>query len=294
MTQTLPTEQSAPPSEARLETLAEQVDLAMGEVRKLDDAARVKAIELKRAVETFHQAGLTKIVKHLKQDPRGKQLLLELAEDPLVYALFSMHGIVRASLATRAIRVLEMVRPYMQGHGGDVEFVEVRDDTVYVRLHGACNGCSMSAVTLRDGVEEAIKSNIPEIARVEVVPNEPGPALIAPAAIGVTTSRTGWVRGPALSALPAGTIARLDADDTSILLVNLNDQLSAFRNACAHQGLPLDGGTLDPVAGTITCPWHGFCFDATSGECHTAPAAQLEPFPLRVEDGTIWVRPTLR
>lgn len=276
-----------------LEALAERVDLAAHEVRKLDDNARIKAMELKRSVEEFHKAGLTQIVRYLKQDARGLELLLELAEDPLVYALFSMHGLVRADLRTRVVRTLEMVRPYMQSHGGDVELVDVRDDTVYVRLQGACNGCSMSAVTLRDGVEEALKNTIPEIQRVEVVPNEPGPAIIMPDSIGITAKRAGWFKGPALTDIASGEMLSMDALDpanTSILIVNLEGRLSAFRNACAHQALPLDGGVLDVENGTLTCPWHGFCYDVNNGECLTAPQAQLEAFPLRVEDGHIWVR----
>lgn len=272
-----------------LETLAEQVDRAMAEVRALDEGARNRAIALKQAVEAFHKAGLTTIIQRLKADPRGKELLFELVDDPLVYALFAMHGLVRLDLATRVARVLEQVRPFMQSHGGDVELVEVREATVFVRLHGACNGCSMSAVTLREGVEEAILSQIPEIRQVEVVPNAPGPALILPEAIGVR-AETGWTRGPRVEDVPPGTMVTLRAGAVEALIINLDNRLSAFRNACAHQGLPLDGGRLDPATGTLTCPWHGFCFDAESGECLTAPQAQLEPFPLRVEEGVIWVR----
>lgn len=272
-----------------LETLAEQVDRAMVEVRALDEGARNRAVALKQAVEAFHKAGLTTIIQRLKADPRGKELLFELVDDPLVYALFAMHGLVRLDLATRVARVLEQVRPFMQSHGGDVELVEVRETTVFVRLHGACNGCSMSAVTLREGVEEAILSQIPEIRQVEVLPNEPGPALILPEAIGVR-AETGWTRGPRVEDVPPGTMVALRAGPVEALIVNLDNRLSAFRNACAHQGLPLDGGLLDPATGTLTCPWHGFCFDAGSGECLTAPQAQLEPFPLRVEEGVIWVR----
>ncbi|MCS6880787.1 MAG: NifU family protein [Oscillochloridaceae bacterium] len=272
-----------------LETLAERVDRAMAEVRALDAGARDRAIALKQAIEAFHKAGLTTIIQRLKADPRGKELLFELVDDPLVYALFAMHGLVRLDLATRVARVLEQVRPFMQSHGGDVELVEVREATVFVHLHGACNGCSMSAVTLREGVEEAILSQIPEIREVEVLPNEPGPALIRPEAISVR-AETGWTRGPRVEDVPPGTMVALRAGPVEALIINLDHRLSAFRNACAHQGLPLDGGLLDPAAGTLTCPWHGFCFDAGSGECLTAPQAQLEPFPLRVEEGVIWVR----
>ena len=279
------------PSADDLESLAELVDQATSEVQKLDDDSRTLALNLKRAVEAFHKAGLTRIVRRLKDDPRGKELLFELADDPLVYALFVMHGIIRADTATRVTQVLETVRPYLHSHGGDVELVEVRGDTVYVRLHGACNGCSQSAVTLREGVEEAILGQITEIKQVEVLPNEPSPALITPDAIGVS-SGSDWVKGPSLDATPPGTLLRFDTDVASVLIVNFDNRLSAFRNTCIHKGLPLDSGLFDVDAGILTCPWHGFCYDAHTGECITAPEAQLESFPLRVEDGQIWVRPT--
>ena len=80
-----------------------------------------------------------------------------------------------------------------------------------------------------------------------------------------------------------------DNGDSAVVL-NLDNNFFAYRNACAHQGLPLDGGMVDVEAGTLTCPWHGFCFDARSGECFTAPAAQLEPLPLRVDKDKVWVR----
>lgn len=293
MTQTL-TGPTAAEATDELERLASAVDRAVADARKLDEPAGAKALELKQAIEAFHKGALTRIVRRLKDDPRGKQLLFELVDDPLVYALFVMHGIVRADLGTRVAHVLESVRPYMRSHGGDVELVEVRDAVVYLRLQGACNGCSMAAVTLREGVEEALRANVPEIAGVEVVPNEPGPALVLPETIGVRDRMAGWVAGPSVDEVPPGTMRRLDADQASILIVNLDGRLSAYRNACAHQALPLDGGLLDAESGTLTCPWHGFCYDAGTGECLTAPQAQLEAFPLRVERGRIWVYPAPR
>lgn len=84
----------------------------------------------------------------------------------------------------------------------------------------------------------------------------------------------------------------LQNDNENILIINVDNRLSAYRNECPHQGLPLDGGMLEADEGILTCPWHGFKFDANSGECLTAPAAQLEVFPLRIEDGKILVRPS--
>ena len=68
------------------------------------------------------------------------------------------------------------------------------------------------------------------------------------------------------------------------------DVLAAYRNECAHEGLPLDEAIIDTSNGTLTCPWHGFCFDAASGECLSAPGAQLEQLPMRVDGGEVWIR----
>ncbi|GBE03905.1 fe/S biogenesis protein NfuA [bacterium BMS3Abin09] len=66
--------------------------------------------------------------------------------------------------------VLDKVRPMLQRDGGDVELVEVRDDgVVKVRLTGACSGCPMSTMTLKNAIEETIKKEIPEIKSVEQV-----------------------------------------------------------------------------------------------------------------------------
>jgi len=65
---------------------------------------------------------------------------------------------------------LQSIRPFLQKDGGDVEFVEMTEDKVVkVRLIGACETCSMSAMTLKAGIEESIKNVIPEVAYVEAV-----------------------------------------------------------------------------------------------------------------------------
>jgi len=63
--------------------------------------------------------------------------------------------------------VLDQIRPHLQADGGDVELVDIQDGVVTVRLTGACNGCPMSQMTLKNGVERILKENIPEIKSVE-------------------------------------------------------------------------------------------------------------------------------
>lgn len=65
---------------------------------------------------------------------------------------------------------IQNVRPSLQADGGDIELVSV-DDTgnVKVKLKGACNGCPMAQMTLKQGVEKYLKENIPEVSSVESV-----------------------------------------------------------------------------------------------------------------------------
>ena len=63
--------------------------------------------------------------------------------------------------------VLDQIRPHLQADGGDVELVDIQDGVVTVRLTGACNGCPMSQMTLKNGVERILKENIPAIKSVE-------------------------------------------------------------------------------------------------------------------------------
>jgi len=67
-------------------------------------------------------------------------------------------------------KVLAQVRPTLQRDGGDVEFVGIDPDMVVrVRLTGACQGCPMSRITLKEGIEKFVKSEIPAIRAVEAV-----------------------------------------------------------------------------------------------------------------------------
>jgi len=74
------------------------------------------------------------------------------------------------SVADKVERILDLIRPSVQGDGGDIELVEVTGcGLVRIRLHGACVGCPSSQMTLREGVEQNLKDHIPEVSGVEAV-----------------------------------------------------------------------------------------------------------------------------
>ena len=64
---------------------------------------------------------------------------------------------------------LEKIRPALQADGGNIELVDVVDGVVKVRLTGACGSCPMSQMTLKMGVEKALKQQVPEVKSVENV-----------------------------------------------------------------------------------------------------------------------------
>jgi len=73
-------------------------------------------------------------------------------------------------LINKVQTVIEQVRPYLQADGGDIQFIELTSDNVVkVELQGACGSCPYSRMTLKSGVEEAVKRAIPEIKAVEEV-----------------------------------------------------------------------------------------------------------------------------
>jgi len=69
----------------------------------------------------------------------------------------------------RVEAALAEIKPQIQADGGDIDLVAIEGNVVKVRLRGACVGCPMSALTLKQGVERIIKQKVPEIQSVEAV-----------------------------------------------------------------------------------------------------------------------------
>lgn len=67
---------------------------------------------------------------------------------------------------TKIKAVIDMLRPFLLGDGGDVEFVKYENHIVYIKLSGACANCMMIDYTLKDGIEAAIKEEVPEVEEV--------------------------------------------------------------------------------------------------------------------------------
>jgi Fe-S cluster biogenesis protein NfuA len=73
-------------------------------------------------------------------------------------------------LVEKVEKALDSIRPYLEADGGNVKIVEITEDfKLKLELTGTCSSCPMSTMTLKAGVEEAIKRDVPEIVKVEAI-----------------------------------------------------------------------------------------------------------------------------
>ena len=63
----------------------------------------------------------------------------------------------------KIIEILDRIRPYLENDGGNLEYIKFEEGIVYVKLLGACAGCSMIDITLKDGIEAMLMDEIPEV-----------------------------------------------------------------------------------------------------------------------------------
>lgn len=62
--------------------------------------------------------------------------------------------------------IINKLRPYLIGDGGDIEFIKYENNIVYIKMLGACAGCALIDYTLKDGIEIAIKEEVPGVKEV--------------------------------------------------------------------------------------------------------------------------------
>ena len=69
-------------------------------------------------------------------------------------------------IENKIIDVIDNLRPFLINDGGDIEFIKYEDKKVYIKMGGACSNCMMLDITLKDGIENAIKEEVHEVEEV--------------------------------------------------------------------------------------------------------------------------------
>jgi Fe-S cluster biogenesis protein NfuA len=164
---------------AELGPLLDRLEDLFGEIEQVDEAVRDRVFELLDGVDAIHRLAVTRLA-----DALGAEVDRLRRSDPAVAWLFEAYGVGVDDVAAAAA-ALDPIRPYITGHGGDVEVLGVERGVVRVRLDGACSGCTSAAQTLRYGVEQALRDNLPGFVAMDVAPDRgaaphppPGPVLL--------------------------------------------------------------------------------------------------------------------
>ena len=96
-----------------------------------------------------------------------------------------------------------------------------------------------------------------------------------------------WIRIAAVADCPPGSALECVAGDRIVALFNVDGEFHALDGICPHQGGPLGQGEL--AGSVVTCPWHGFQFDVCTGRNVGNPALMHPSFPVKVEQGEVYV-----
>lgn len=165
---------------APLEELLDRTEALLAAVDAMSEDDRRTVIELLDRVDDLHRMALTALEHEVPPEE------IERLRDthPAIAWLWAAYGI--GTDPRRAVEdALERIRPYLHSHGGEVEVVDVEAGRVTVRLAGACVGCSASAITLQEGVDEALREGFPGFRELIVDEPEgasphdpPGPTLL--------------------------------------------------------------------------------------------------------------------
>ena len=97
-----------------------------------------------------------------------------------------------------------------------------------------------------------------------------------------------WKKAAELSDLPPGTAQAVQCEGRSIALYNVEGRIYATDNACPHQGGPLGEGDLSKTV--ITCPWHQWQFDVTTGGRVSTPGISVRTYEIRLENGNVMIK----
>jgi Fe-S cluster biogenesis protein NfuA/nitrite reductase/ring-hydroxylating ferredoxin subunit len=297
---------AAPGESSASDALIERVQSLSAEVDRLADPhAREVAQELLASVLELYGEGLERILATVERaGDAGVPIKDALVDDGVVASLLLIHDLYPVDLETRVREALEVVRPYMESHGGDVQLLGLADGVARLRLEGSCDGCPASSSTLELAIKQALDEAAPDLAGLEVegvaagasgglrseeISGTPLPVVHvngngAGAEPGVGSAR--WIQLNAEIAPETGLVATTEIAGLEILIANVSGSLLAFRSACAACGEPLARGELK--GGVLACPsCERRFYLPRAGRSMDEERLLLEPVPLLAQDGGV-------
>jgi Fe-S cluster biogenesis protein NfuA/nitrite reductase/ring-hydroxylating ferredoxin subunit len=280
-----------------------RLEMLLEEIESFEDPeARARTAEMVQTLLELYGEGLGRIVESIGR-LGSEDLKDELLGDELITHLLLLHSLHPVDVQTRVLGALDEVRPYLESHGGNVQFLGIGDGVARVRLEGSCDGCPSSTMTLKLAIEEAVQKAAPELEGVEAEgvaepPPKPTMAFVAAPTMRKKKKKqteengaSSWTTVGELD-LPGGRMLAKEVSSEPVLFLKLAGNLYAYRDVCPGCGTSLEQGELRVA--DLTCSGCRRRYDARRAGRSLDDASQLhlEPVPLLVgEDGTVKVAP---
>jgi Fe-S cluster biogenesis protein NfuA/nitrite reductase/ring-hydroxylating ferredoxin subunit len=248
--------------------------------------------ELEALVETLEREGderallLLQLVDAIHR-PALERIAAGDIDDPIAQALLQMYDLAAPDDEVLVEEALDEVRPYIHSHGGHVELLGVADGVVELRMSGSCAGCAASAMTLKRGIGEALRTHYPGFKEVvaQEVDGAPGPKLLQIENL----RRPVFVDADAAAELEPGEVMATELDGIALLLANFESEIYALRDGCPVDGGSLGGARLS-AEGVIVCPWHNCAYDVRTGARVDGKEGEgLRVVPVAMKNGTVQV-----
>lgn len=235
-------------------------------------------------IDALHREAFGRIIAALAERPELRE---RMTEDPVIQLVFELYGLWHEDDMATVDRALASVRPYIESHGGEVEVLGINDGVVRLRLAGACHGCSGSTITLKRGIETALREHYEKFKEMIVEQSVPDVETGTISLLERTFEKPIFLEALPLVELPDGEMRGVILGDARVLLVCCGTEIYAYKNACMESPLPLDLGRLDGAV--LHCSWHGCSFDATTGVALAPTQGALVSYPVAVGEGVVRV-----
>ena len=259
-----------------------------------DPTVGAATTELLARIDAVHRTALGHLMGAI-QSMAGDAFVNRLTGDPAIRLLLMSYDLLAVDRRTLTEEALDAVRGHLHTHGLDVELVEVLGGVVTVRIHGAKPEDESYSGAVRD-IDEALRAGLLGFQELELQGGKgarpvPADSTFLPAASLQRAFRPVYRDACRAEEITAGTMRGVIVDGVAVLIVRVDDEYFAVRNACGESPLPLDYSTLEGTE--LRCSWHGCLYDVRTGHRLDRPDAAREELlnvlPVRVNDGLVQV-----
>ena len=245
-------------------------------------------------IDTVHRTALTHLMGAI-QSMAGDAFVNRLTGDPAIRLLLMSYDLLAVDRRTLAEEALDAVRGHLHAHGVDVELVDVLGGVIAVRIHGVAPTDVAYDGVVHD-VEGALQAGLLGFQELEVRDGKAARPVAAdsnflPVSALQRAFRPVYRDVCRADEIAAGALRGVIVDGVAVLIVRVDDEYFALRNACGESPLPLDYSTL--LGTELKCSWHGCVYDVRTGHRLDRPDATREDalnvLPVRVHDGMVQV-----